>query len=253
MSDLASAPPEPVLAPGPLPQHLAIIMDGNGRWAEQRGKPRWEGHVYGAKAVREVVTAAREVGVPALTLYAFSVQNWARPDAEVERLMSLLLDYLVEERSTILDNGIRLRGIGQIDRLPAHVQKQLRALEEASAEQTDMCLTLALSYGSREEIVRACRKLATEARDGGLDPAVIDEAMLDRHMYTNELPELDLVVRTSGEMRLSNFLLWQAAYAELVVRDELWPDFGKAELYASIEEFRGRSRRFGKTQAQVSA
>jgi undecaprenyl diphosphate synthase len=239
------------LAPGPLPRHVAIIMDGNGRWAEMRDKPRWEGHAYGAKSVREVVTVAREVGIEALTLYAFSVQNWGRPSTEVEKLMTLLLDYLVEERETILENGIRLQGIGQIDRLPEQVQEQLRFLEAESADGTDMVLTLALSYGSREEIVAACQAVARDAAAGRLDPDGIDELTLDAYMFTRELPALDLLVRTSGEMRLSNFLLWQAAYAEIVVTDHLWPDFGKRQLFECIETYRSRQRRFGKTGAQV--
>ena len=253
-----SAPPvsevsdsESTLAPGLLPRHVAIIMDGNGRWAEMNGKHRWEGHAYGAKSVREVVTAAREVGIEALTLYAFSVQNWGRPTLEVEKLMALLLDYLVEERATILKNGIRLQGIGQIERLPQRVQDQLRFLEAESSTCKDMVLTLALSYGSREEIVAACQSLARDAASGRTKPELIDEAMLDRYMFTRDLPPLDLLVRTSGEMRLSNFLLWQAAYAELVVTDVLWPDFGRSQLYACLEVFRGRRRRFGKTDAQV--
>lgn len=241
----------PSLPPGILPRHMAIIMDGNGRWAENRRKPRWEGHAYGAKAVREVVTAAREVGIQALTLYAFSVQNWGRPSVEVEKLMALLLDYLVEERGTILENGIRLQGIGQIERLPAHVQRQLRYLEQESAGGQDMTLTLALSYGSREEIVAACQQVARDAARGALDPEALDEDLLDRYMFTRHLPPLDLLVRTSGEMRLSNFLLWQSAYAELVVTDALWPDFGRGQLYECIEAFRGRQRRYGKTRAQV--
>lgn len=239
------------LPSGPLPRHVAIIMDGNGRWAEMRNKPRWEGHAYGAKSVREVVTVAREAGIEALTLYAFSVQNWGRPSAEVEKLMALLLDYLVEERGTILENGIRLRGIGQIDRLPERVQKQLRFLEHESRLGRRMVLTLALSYGSREEIVSACQQVARDAAAGRLDPESIDEATLDRYMFTCDLPSLDLLIRTSGEMRLSNFLLWQAAYAELVVTDVLWPDFDRSHLYACIEAFRRRQRRFGKTGNQV--
>ncbi|MBX2811008.1 MAG: di-trans,poly-cis-decaprenylcistransferase [Myxococcales bacterium] len=227
-------------------------MDGNGRWAEIQGKHRWEGHAYGAKSVRDVVTAAREAGIEALTLYAFSVQNWGRPHFEVEKLMALLLDYLVEEQQTILDNGIRLQGIGQIDRLPPGVREQLRTLEEASAECRDMVLTLALSYGSREEIVAACQQIAKDAAAGRIPPEHIDEALLDRYMLTRDLPPLDLLIRTSGEMRLSNFLLWQAAYAELVVTDVLWPDFDRDHLYQCMDVFRGRQRRFGKTGAQVS-
>lgn len=250
-SSVGAEPAELTLTPGPLPRHVAVIMDGNGRWAETRGRPRWEGHAYGAKSVREIVTAAREAQIEALTLYAFSVQNWGRPSAEVEKLMALLLDYLVEERGTILDNGIRLQGIGQIDRLPARVQEQLRFLEEESRHGQDMTLTLALSYGSREEIVEACQRVARDAAAGHLDPEAIDESTLDRYMFTRDLPPLDLLIRTSGEMRLSNFLLWQAAYAEIVVTDVLWPDFARAHLYACIEAFRSRQRRFGKTGSQV--
>lgn len=242
---------EPVLAPGVLPRHIAIIMDGNGRWAEQRGLERWQGHAQGARSVREIVTAARESGIQALTLYAFSVQNWGRPGDEVERLMTLLLDYLVEERDTIMDNEIRLTSIGQTSRLPPHVLKQLRFLETESAANRKMTLTLALSYGSREEIVEACRQLARDVAAGRQDPDAIDEDLLDGYMYTRELPPLDLLIRTSGELRLSNFMLWQAAYAEIVVTEVLWPDFGKPQLFECIEAFRARERRFGKTGAQV--
>jgi len=252
---MAAASPEeaePTLGPGLLPRHIAIIMDGNGRWAEQRGLHRWEGHARGARAVREIVTTARENGIQALTLYAFSVQNWGRPSEEVERLMTLLLDYLVEERDTIMDNEIRLVGIGQTQRLPAHVLKQLRFLEEESKANDKMTLTLALSYGSREEIVEACQKLARDVAAGTLAPEAIDERLLDRYMYTRDLPPLDLLIRTSGELRLSNFLLWQAAYAEIVVTEVLWPDFDKGEFFSCIDEFRRRERRYGKTGAQVT-
>ena len=249
----ASQKTDPVLGPGPLPRHIAIIMDGNGRWAEQRDLMRWEGHARGARSVREIVTAARENGIRALTLYAFSVQNWGRPGEEVERLMTLLLDYLVEERATIMDNEIRLGGIGQTHRLPAHVKKQLQFLEEASRGNEKMTLTLALSYGSREEIVEACQKLARDVAEGRLEPEAITEALLDRYMFTRDLPPLDLLIRTSGELRLSNFLLWQAAYAEIVVTDVLWPDFDKGALFDCIEEFRGRQRRYGKTGAQIES
>ncbi len=240
-----------VLAPGPLPRHIAIIMDGNGRWAEARGRPRWEGHAYGAKSVREIVTAARENGIEALTLYAFSVQNWARPDVEVERLMTLLLDYLVDEQSTIMDNGIRLQGIGETDRLPAHVKKQLDYLSNLSKDNTAMVLTLALSYGGREEITEAVRVLATDVAEGRLAAGDVTEDAIESRLFTAGLPELDLIVRTSGEMRLSNFLLWQCAYAEIVVTDVLWPDFTKAEFFDCIEQYRGRQRRYGKTGAQI--
>jgi undecaprenyl diphosphate synthase len=236
----------PRLTPGPVPRHVAIIMDGNGRWAELRGRPRWEGHVRGAESVRAVVTAARENGVQALTLYAFSVQNWGRPKDEVEHLMTLLLDYLVEERDTILDNGIRLQGIGETDRLPAKVRDQLRFLESSSRGLHDMTLTLALSYGGREEIVEVCRRIAEDAAAGRLRSDQIDEEVIDGYMFTRDLPPLDLLIRTSGEMRLSNFLLWQSAYAEIVVTETLWPDFREAQFFECIEVFRGRQRRYGR-------
>lgn len=236
-----------------MPRHVAIIMDGNGRWAERRGRPRLEGHAYGAQSVREIVTACRELdSVKALTLYAFSVQNWGRPDEEVEHLMGLLLDYLVEEKRTIMDNGIRLQAIGQIDRLPAKVLGQLRYLEDLSRANQDMTLTLALSYGGREEITLACQRIAARVLAGELTVEAIDEAEIEKHLYTHDLPPVDLLIRTSGEMRISNFLLWQVAYAEIVVTDVLWPDFRRPELYASLEQYKGRQRRFGLTGAQAA-
>lgn len=245
--------PKPRLSPGPVPRHIAIIMDGNGRWAEMRNRHRYEGHAYGARSVRKIVTAARESGVEALTLYAFSVQNWDRPDVEVGRLMELLLDYLVSERETILKNGIRLQGIGQVDRLPTKVLKQLRFLESESSGHSKMVLTLALSYGSREEIVEACRAVARDVAAGRLSPEDITEQVVDRYTFTHGLPALDLLIRTSGELRLSNFLLWQAAYTEIVVTDVLWPDFDEPEFFRCIEAFRTRERRFGKTSEQVAS
>ncbi|MEM7674729.1 MAG: polyprenyl diphosphate synthase [Myxococcota bacterium] len=245
--------PKPRLSPGPVPRHIAIIMDGNGRWAEMRDRPRYEGHAYGARSVRKIVTAARESGVEALTLYAFSVQNWERPDIEVARLMELLLDYLVSERETILKNGIRLQGIGQVDRLPPKVLQQLRFLESESAHHDRMVLTLALSYGSREEIVEACQAIARDVAEGRLAPEDISEAVVDRYTFTYGLPPLDLLIRTSGEVRLSNFLLWQAAYTEIVVTDVLWPDFDEPEFFRCIERFRMRERRYGKTGHQVGS
>lgn len=241
----------PRLAPGPLPRHIAIIMDGNGRWAEKRGRPRFEGHAYGAKSVREIVTAAREIGIEALTLYAFSVQNWGRPDEEVERLMALLFDYLVSERDTLMENDIRLQGIGELERLPPDVLGRLRGVEVETRGNRSMTLTLALSYGGREEMVAVCKRLATDVAEGRISAEEITEARVEGYTFTHDLPPLDLLVRTSGEMRLSNFLLWQAAYAELVVTEVLWPDFDRAELFRCIEQFRGRQRRFGKTGAQI--
>lgn len=253
MSDPVPAPPPGYTGAAWLPRHVAIIMDGNGRWAERRGRPRLEGHAYGAQSVREIVTACRELdSVKALTLYAFSVQNWGRPDEEVEHLMGLLLDYLVEEKRTIMDNGIRLQAIGQIDRLPAKVLGQLRYLEDLSKANRDMTLTLALSYGGREEITLACQRIAARVLAGELAVEAIDEAEIEKHLYTHDLPPVDLLIRTSGEMRISNFLLWQVAYAEIVVTDVLWPDFRRPELYASLEQYKGRQRRFGLTGAQVT-
>ena len=233
-----------------LPRHVAIIMDGNGRWAQEHGLPRVEGHRQGAKAVREVVRAAREVGLRALTLYAFSAQNWQRPPDEVATLMQLLRDYVVEERDEIMDNDIRLIAIGEVDRLPGFVKEPLDALIRDSAGNEHMTLCLALSYGGRESIVTAARALCEAARDG-LRPEEITEERFTATLQTGGLPQLDLLVRTSGEERLSNFLLWEAAYAELYFTDTYWPDFGKEELYRALESFRGRERRFGRTREQI--
>jgi undecaprenyl diphosphate synthase len=232
-----------------LPRHVAIIMDGNGRWAEKRGQPRLAGHREGAQSVRDVVRAARQIGLEAITLYAFSAQNWARPADEVTGLMELLRDYLVDERPEIMDNGIRLRAIGDIDRLPAMVRQPLDALMSDSAGHRDMQLTLALSYGGRESIVAAARRAIAV---GGA-PGALDEAAFNALMPTAELPPLDLVVRTSGEQRISNFLLWEAAYAELYFTDVLWPDFRRAELYAALEAYAARQRRYGLTGAQIES
>jgi undecaprenyl diphosphate synthase len=229
----------------PLPRHVAIIMDGNGRWAEARSLPRVAGHREGAEAVRAVVRCARRIGLPALTLYAFSLQNWGRPEDEVGALMSLLSRFLEGERGEMMRNGIRLNAIGDLARLPAGVRAKLAEVRAETAGNAAMTLTLALSYGGREEIVQAARRAAAEQ-----GPA-LSEADLDRCLWTAGLPELDLLVRTSGEKRISNFLLWQCAYAELHFTDALWPDFRDAELLRAIADFQGRERRFGLTGAQV--
>jgi len=234
-----------------VPKHVAIIMDGNGRWAEARGLPRLRGHEAGADSVREITRACREAGVQALTLYSFSTENWARPTDEVTGLMGLLARYLVEERREILDNGVRLNAIGQIDRLPAPVRLALRELMGASKGNTGMVLTLALSYGSRSEIVEAARALAKKAATGRLKPDAIDEAAFAAELGTAGLPDPDLLIRTSGELRLSNFLLWQLAYAEIHVTDTLWPDFRRPQLAEALRVFGSRERRFGKTGAQL--
>jgi undecaprenyl diphosphate synthase len=234
-----------------LPRHVAIIMDGNGRWAQEHGLPRVEGHRQGAKAVREVVRAAREIGLRALTLYAFSAQNWQRPPDEVATLMQLLRDYVIEERDEIMDNDIRLIAIGDVDRLPGFVKDPLDGLIRDSAENQSMTLCLALSYGGRESIVAAARALCEDVVNGkaGLDQ--INEERFAAALQTGGLPQLDLLVRTSGEERLSNFLLWEAAYAELYFTDTFWPAFGKPELYEALESYRGRERRFGRTREQI--
>jgi undecaprenyl diphosphate synthase len=239
------------LDPAKLPRHVAIIMDGNGRWAQEHGLPRVEGHRQGAKAVREVVRAAREVGLGALTLYAFSAQNWQRPPDEVATLMQLLRDYVIEERDEIMDNDIRLIAIGDIERLPSFVREPLDALMAESAGNHEMTLCLALSYGGRESIISAARKLCEAVVGEGLRPDEITEEKFAASLQTGGLPPLDLLVRTSGEERLSNFLLWEAAYAELYFTDTYWPAFGKPELYKALESFRGRERRFGRTREQI--
>ncbi|MFN7133701.1 MAG: isoprenyl transferase [Myxococcales bacterium] len=235
---------------GKLPRHVGIIMDGNGRWAEARGLPRLEGHREGARSVRAVTRTARQVGVQALTLYAFSSQNWQRPADEVAGLMALLRDYLTGERDEIMQNGIRLTAIGEIDRLPKFVREPLDALMQESASNTGMVLALALSYGGREELVRACRRLMEEAKEG-LDPGSLDAKLLESRLFTADFPELDLVIRTSGEQRISNFLLWQCAYAELTFTDTAWPEFREEAFLNALLDFQTRERRYGLTGAQL--
>jgi undecaprenyl diphosphate synthase len=231
----------------PLPRHVAIIMDGNGRWAEARGLPRVAGHREGSEAVRAVTRAARRIGLEALTLYAFSSENWARPDEEVGALMELLAEFLESERAEMMENGIRLAAIGDLERLPASVQAKLAAVRAETAGNRGMTLTLALSYGGRQELVQAARRAAA-AKGPGLEAADLEAAL-----FTAGLPELDLLVRTSGERRISNFLLWQCAYAELFFTEILWPDFRAAELAAAVEDYQARERRFGLTAAQLAA
>ena len=228
-----------------LPAHIAIIMDGNGRWAKQRHLPRVEGHRIGAESVRAIVRACGEIGLKYLTLYAFSVENWNRPKDEVDALMKYLARYLKREIGELNRSNVRLEVIGQIYRLPEFVQEQLRKTQAALARNTGLTLILALSYGGRTEIVEATRALAEKVRAGLIEPAEINEAAFAQHLYTAHWPDPDLLVRTSGEMRVSNFLLWQISYAELVVTQTLWPDFRKPELYAALEEYAGRHRRFG--------
>jgi len=228
-----------------LPTHVAIIMDGNGRWAKQRHLPRVEGHRHGVESVRAVVRAAGELRIKYLTLYAFSVENWNRPKEEVDTLMNYLARYLKSEVAEFMRNNVRLEVIGQIYRLPEFVQKQLAQTKAALAKNNGLTLILALSYGGRTEIVEAVRSLATQVRAGALEPAEITEQLLAQHLYTRNFPDPDLLIRTSGEMRVSNFLLWQISYTELVVTPTLWPDFRKPQFFAALEEYTRRHRRFG--------
>ena len=228
-----------------LPTHVAIIMDGNGRWAKQRNLPRIEGHRTGAESVRAVVRGAGEIGIKYLTLYAFSVENWNRPKEEVDTLMKYLARYLKNELAELQKMNVCLEVIGQIYRLPEFVQEQLAKTRSALAKNNGLTLILALSYGGRTEIVEAVRAIAAKVKQGRLDPAEINEQTVSQHLYTHKFPDPDLLIRTSGEMRVSNFLLWQISYAELVVTPTLWPDFRKAQFFEALEEYTRRHRRFG--------
>lgn len=228
-----------------FPRHVAIIMDGNGRWARQRGLPRVAGHREGAKVVRRIVTEAARLGLDALTLYSFSVENWSRPADEVNMLMGLYAEYLVRERPTCMEHNVRLRHVGLREGLPEHVLRELDAGVEATAVNTGMTLCLAINYGSRAEIVHAVRRIARETAAGELTVEQIDDQCISDHLTTAGVPDPDLMVRTSGELRLSNFLLWQASYAEFYAAEVFWPDFDTEEFHKAIREFSRRNRRFG--------
>jgi len=232
-----------------LPRHVAIIMDGNGRWAAAQGMPRVEGHRAGAKAVRDTVEAAAELGLEYLTLYAFSVENWKRPRFEVWTLMNLLKDYLRRELQTLLDNDIRLQILGRWRELDPSVVRQLERALDATAAGSGMTLNIALNYSGRCEIVDACRRVVSDWANG--EPVEIDEATLGRYLYTSDQPDPDLLVRTSGERRISNFLLWQIAYAEIWTTETLWPDFRRQHLWRAILDYRSRDRRFGAVEIDV--
>ncbi len=236
-----------------LPTHVAIIMDGNGRWAKSRGEKRLLGHKAGALAVREITTYAREIGIKYLTLYAFSQQNFGRPADEVKGLMQLLVEYVKGEWNTIMDNGIRLTAIGDIEALPLVTRTALNSLIKASAKNSAMTLCLALAYGGREEITVAMQKLAKKVAAGELAPEKITKELISENLYTAAMPDPDLIIRTSGEMRISNFLLWQLAYSEFYITDTLWPDFHREEFLKALKAYAGRERRFGLTSAQISA
>jgi len=231
---------------GPLPRHVAIIMDGNGRWAKKYLLNRIKGHEKGADAVRAIVRASRELGIAVLTLYAFSTENWQRPPAEVNALMGLLKRFLIKEEPELKGNNIRLGIIGQRQRLPADVQEVIGQVVAATAANEGMLLNLALNYGGRTEITEAVRAIAVKAAGGTLSPAEIDERLVADHLDTRGIPDPDLMIRTSGEMRISNFMLWQMAYTEIYVTPTLWPDFSSKEYHRILDEFRHRERRYGK-------
>jgi undecaprenyl diphosphate synthase len=234
-----------------LPRHVAIIMDGNGRWAERRGLDRNEGHRAGIEAVRAAVRAAHELGIPQLTLYAFSTENWSRPKLEVEALMGLLEHYLDAEIDEIDRNGIQVRAMGRLERLPNAVRAKLEGAICRTRNNREMIILFALSYGGRTEIVDAARRIAREAEQGKLDPEHLDEKLFADYLYTPDLPDPDLLIRTGGESRVSNFLLWQIAYAEIHVTDVMWPDFRKSDLVEAIVAYQNRERRYGLISAQV--
>ena len=228
-----------------LPGHVAIIMDGNGRWAEKRLMNRIKGHQAGAETVRRIVKTCREIGIPILTLYAFSTENWQRPKIEVATLMSLLKKFLDSERKEMIENNIRLNAIGQLENLPEDVRIALKRTMDLTEKNEGMILNLALSYGGRAEIVNMVKAIAGKARDGKMDPDSITPEIVTDHLYTRDMPDPDLLIRTSGEMRISNFLLWQIAYTEIFITDTLWPDFGKDEFIKILIDFQRRERRFG--------
>jgi undecaprenyl diphosphate synthase len=228
-----------------LPKHVAIIMDGNGRWAKQRHLPRVEGHRAGAESARIIIRTSGELGIKYLTLYAFSAENWNRPKDEVDALMKYLIHYLKSETPELNKNNVRLEVIGQIYRLPENVQEHLKKSIATLSKNNGLTLVMALSYGSRIEIVEAVRNIAEKAKQGKLDPADINEEVISQHLWTRNVPDPDLLIRTSGEMRLSNFLLWQISYTELVVTQTFWPDFRKPQFFAALEEYTRRHRRFG--------
>lgn len=235
----------PTVDRAPRPRHVAIIMDGNGRWARARGLPRAMGHRAGIKSVRAIVEAAREQGVEVLTLYCFSIENWKRSRREVETLMRLLDEYLHRELPTLLKHQVGLQVIGRLEGLPPTVQEHLRHVMAKTQPGAKMILNLALNYGGRAEILDAVQRVAADVRAGALEPSAIDEAVFSRYLYTGRQPDPDLLIRTSGELRLSNFLLWQISYTELYITPTLWPDFGKPEFQTALEEFQRRERRFG--------
>jgi len=235
-----------------LPRHVAVIMDGNGRWAKKKGLMRVVGHERGSKSVNNIVEASAKLGIPYLTLYAFSTENWNRPATEVSTLMKLLVKTLKKEIKTLQENNIRLNAIGCLDDLPKTVKKELLEVMENTKDNSHMVLTLALSYGSRDEIIGAVKEISNKVKNNIISVDAIDESIINKHLYTQILPDVDLLIRTSGEHRISNFLLWQIAYAELYFTRTLWPDFKKNDYYEALINYQKRERRFGKTSEQLS-
>lgn len=234
-----------------LPKHIAIIMDGNGRWAKQKGFIRAFGHENGTKSVRTTVETCAKLGIKNLTLYAFSTENWNRPKLEVDTLMKLLVNSLKTELKTLQENNIKLNSIGNLDKLPKAIHKELTEVINLTKNNTQMTLTLALSYGSREELLNVVKNISDKVKNNIISIDSIDESIINQHLYTHNLPDVDLLIRTSGEHRISNFLLWQIAYAELYFVDVLWPDFKENDLYEAIISYQKRERRFGKTSEQI--
>ncbi len=241
----------PRLDPDHIPHHIAIIMDGNGRWAQRKGLARVIGHKVGVESVQKIVKASRELGVKVLTLYAFSAENWQRPALEVKTLMGMLKSYLKQELNNLTKNNIQLRAIGEVEKLPAEVQAVLADTIKSTAANNGMVLNLALSYGSRQEITRAVKSIAEKCLNGELQSAAINEDIINDFLYTSGLPDPDMIIRTGGESRLSNFLLWQASYAEIYITETAWPNFRRHHLISAIADYQKRQRRFGKTGEQI--
>ena len=235
-----------------LPQHLAIIMDGNGRWAKKQGLLRAVGHKRGTQGVKQAVEGCAEIGIPYLTLYAFSTENWNRPKKEIDALMNLLVSSLKKEIKTLQDNDVALHTIGNIDALPKKAQRELKEVIEKTKDNKRLRVTLALSYGGREEILKTIQEISIKVKNNIISPSEIDESLINNHLYTHDMPNVDLLIRTSGEQRVSNFLLWQIAYAEFYFTPVLWPDFKKEHLYDAIYNYQKRERRFGKTSEQIN-
>ncbi len=248
MNSSTSPANHPDLDPSKLPSHIAIIMDGNGRWAKKHLLNRIKGHEKGSETVRTIVRYCRKIGITYLTLYAFSTENWQRPQSEITALMTLLKKFLESEQKEMMDNNIRLNAIGQIERLPENVKQVLYKVMKVTKKNDGMLLNLALSYGGRAEIVKMVKEIAIKAKAGTIDPDAITSELVSEHLYTKEIPDPDLLIRTSGEMRISNFLLWQIAYTELYVTETLWPDFGQDEFDLILKDYQRRERRFGKVE-----